>query len=199
MKINFVRIFLTILLSALCSCSEEESQTVIPLPRGLYNVSGPYCESSGESPHYPHVKYAAALFDFENLITRTLNRLSPSDAFFVQEIYESKDCKLTVNKDALVTVDGYFGTGLGRTFSWEPAGCKLSVSSLSDSLSIGENYSEQFQNLESSRADLLYEVEYTGTFYSVKTANVEPYLSAWTEYGCLEQDQIRFELTRISQ
>ncbi len=194
-------VWLSALIGVCQSCAPSNTPIEITLPRGAYTAEGPFCESSGQRPHYPKVEYAAALFDFDE-VSHTLVRNSPSDPTFVEEVFSSETCQLTVGKGALTTVEGLFGTGLSRSFQWNPAGCTLSLSSLNSTMMVGSGYSELFNNSSDGGADLLYEViasEETENSYTLKTVNAEPYLSAWEDFGCLEEDRIVYELTKQSQ
>jgi hypothetical protein len=185
------------IMTAIYGCSQESATNSIPVPVGQFSVEGPFCHSTGQKPHYPEPKFAAALFDFDNLTSKTLTRRPAHESPFLVEEYVAPGCTLRIHRSYISLVDELFGASRARTFFWTPAGCQMEVSGLDASLPIGADYNSLYTNSGSNDLDLVFEVTSDGDTYNLATPKSEPLGSSWSEFGCLPSDQILFRLTKI--
>jgi len=177
-------------------CAQEEGAT-IPLPVGEYSVLGPLCASTQQSPVYPTAEQALALFDFSGVISHKMFRNPYLNSPFVLEEIQTTSCKLSIRKSALVPIEGYFGTGAMKDFTWEPEGCELVIDTISETVLINRKSSAIFDKKNTPEADILYEVTMNNGQYILRSAKGEPYSSAWFKFGCAESDQIQYNLSPI--
>lgn len=194
---NFCNLAVVLALFLVTACSNGSETTTVPLPIGTYKVEGPFCLSSEKRPHYPEPKFTAALFDFDDLTVKTVERRAAGNPPFLIETFESPECSLIIHRTYISLVDEIFGASRGRKFFWEPEGCTFGVTALDQTLQVGANYNDLYTDSDSTDTDLLFEVEQKDSTYLLKTPNSQSISNNWKPFGCLEPDSLLYRYTKL--
>src|SRR5690606_30823024 len=103
------------------------------LPRGAYTLTRAHCASTDKPPDYPAVRFRAALFDFDGLGEKRLLLLANTAI----ETYVAPGCTITVERSVAKNFDGYFSFRMAKRYSFDPVGCRPTVTVGDETVALG--------------------------------------------------------------
>ena len=181
-----------LILLALVGCDQDDAKINFTISPGEYTRSEFVCGSTNNAPTYPNHTRKATLGAFDDLEAREIS-LTPGEA--PEEIYQTADCQVSIQRAIFTNEDGLFSFKLIKTHNFQPAGCLLTVTVAGETLPIDPG-SALFTDMAEGFEDLRYQVTPgEGGTYQLETLDQEPINQAWKVYGCAASDTIRFTLT----
>lgn len=183
------------LCGAFSACGKSSSSGSEPaLPEGSYQIKGPVCLSTGQSPTYPDAAHRLNLFDFVDASRHTL---TIGDFTSWREI-SNGSCTLTVEQPIRTNINGSFVQMHTRKSAFVPEGCTLKIEAKGQVFNVGALSSNVFAEREGEDPDLPYELsasaEHPKTF-TMLSQNIDALNVLWSSYGCAETDRLKWTLT----
>jgi hypothetical protein len=185
--------------AALClfsiSCGKKGENWGYALASGTYDLTGPFCASTGLSPAYKDIARRINLFDFTSTIQQSLI----IEAYTTRRVISDPDCRLTIDQPIDINRESTFAQKIARKFVFEPDGCTLTVSADSKAFEAGRQSSDAFADSENTGMDIPYEIqpiENTPDSWQMISADNETLNAVWGDYGCSVPDRVKWILTR---
>jgi hypothetical protein len=129
--------FLGILMFALIGCSKDsdESSSGLAVAKGVYTITGPYCDDQKREPTFAVTDQPALFRKFSGLTERSV---TIADGVLT-EVQKDADCTLTVSTGIKSNADGKLGLSQKTSYTFDPADCTLAVATLAGAAEVGKS------------------------------------------------------------
>jgi len=187
---DLLPIFLSLQFSWLLACQGASSGSWhVAIPEGRYLVNtSPFCQSSGQPPHYPEPRFKSILYDFYPLVDHQIEVLGNRLTHYLAH----QECLVSITRNIVENRWSRFTIGNQRSHTFEPAGCTIPLSFDGGELPHGA-FSQVFSDSTEGGIDLTMEVTHDeDSSYFLATPPMQHLSNIWQPYGCQQLDQMVF-------
>ena len=185
-----------------CNKDDDSTSSSRALKNHTYNVSTPYCLSTGTEPEYPDIERAAALWHFRDIVAQTWQL--EGDTLIVQ--LSDSDCSATMRREVHTNSNQLFSLKQKRIVELNPSECQLTLQAGGPDVAPVTVTATQTVSLQTfpapgstdegigSLEDIPWTVRSNDSTIQLTTLGKEPFRTIWTTYGCSEPDALAITL-----